>query len=597
MMKSSDAALVINGEEVSFQQYQQAYDQAYQNLSNQFGGNVPKGMAETLGLKEQVIKQLVQAALLRQGGEKMGVRLSALEIQNIIQGMRQFEKNGVFDIETYNAVLAANKLSPPKFEANIRHDMLSERTARSIGDFSKVASDFEIEDLYNQVNDAVAVHYAVVSPTKDLGTVHVKEDELAAWFATVQDNYKTLPEVKLNYLAYNYDTIGTKITIDDAAVESYYNNHLADFQTKEERHARHILFKATSKDSAETHQRKKAQAEDILKRAKAGEDFASLAKQYSDDPSKSNGGDLGWFSQGTMIEGFDKAVFSQVSHEIGDVIKTDFGYHIIKVEDIKPAITKTIADAKAQIVFLLQKEQAQALAFQLSNNAYENIISVGSLAQYIESTPDAPYTKTEFFSKDNVPAQLKDDTPFIEATFALNKGELSSLIKTTSGYAILFAEDVKPPKTPLLADIKVQVTNDYKQYVAQKSAREKADQLFKALQKDSSNFEALAQQLGLKAQTSEYLTRQETQSAFPTTLIEQIFNLSPEKPLPAEVGVSENDFYVFSYLGRKSPTGKISAEEKERFLSGILMNKQQMILSAWLAHQQGAVEIQRHPSL
>lgn len=597
MMGGSDAALVVNGEEVSFQQYQQAYDQAHQSLSDQFGGTVPKGMAEALGLKEQVVKQLVQAALLRQGGEKMGVRLSALEIQHTIQAMRQFEKNGVFDVELYNAILAANKLSPTKFEANMRHDMLAEKTARAIGDFSTGASDFEIQDLYDQVNDSVAVHYAVVSPKKYLDSVQIKEDGLATWYATVQNNYKTLPEIKLDYLAYNYDTIGTKIDIDDAAIEAYYNSHLAEFQSQEERHVRHILFEATPKDSADTHSKKKAQAEDVLKRARAGEDFATLAKQYSEDPSKSNGGDLGSFSKGTMVKAFDNAVFALELKAISNLTKTDFGYHIIKVEDIKPASTKTLAETKEQIVFILQKEQAQALAFQLSNNAYESIISTGSLAGYIQATPDAPFKTTDFFSKNSVPDELKNDAPFVEAAFALNKGELSSLIKTSSGYAILFAQDIKAPVTPALADVKDQVTKDYKQYLAQKRAREVADQLFKELHKDGSNFQALAQQQGLEVQTSAYLTRQETKSAFPSALIEQIFNLSPEKPLPAEVGIFDNDFYVFSYLGRKSHSGEMTAEQKERFLSGIVMNKQQMILSAWLAHQQGGVEIQRHPSL
>ncbi len=151
------AALVVNGEEVTFQQYQQAYDRAYQRLSDQFGGNVPKGLAETFGVKQQVINQLIQTTLLRQGAQQMGLMVSAQEIRQTIEEMVQFQENGVFNVQKYKAVLAANRMAPTKFEDSMRTDQLSEIAAREIGNFASVATDFEVKEVYSQQNEKIDV--------------------------------------------------------------------------------------------------------------------------------------------------------------------------------------------------------------------------------------------------------------------------------------------------------------------------------------------------------------------------------------------------------------------------------------------------------
>ena len=120
MMGSREAALLVNNEEISFQEFQQAYDRAYQRLSDQFGGNIPKGLAETLGIKQQVINQLIQTSLLRQGAGEMGIIVSGEEIQAIIKDMVQFQENGVFSMERYKAVLSSNRMAPSKFEASMQ---------------------------------------------------------------------------------------------------------------------------------------------------------------------------------------------------------------------------------------------------------------------------------------------------------------------------------------------------------------------------------------------------------------------------------------------------------------------------------------------
>jgi peptidyl-prolyl cis-trans isomerase D len=213
------AALTVNDEKITFQEFQRAYDQAYQRLSDQFGGNVPKGLAETLGVKQQVIIQLIQTALLRQGAREMGLQVSAEEIQQLIAEMVQFQENGLFNIERYKAVLAANRLAPTKFEESMRFDRLSEVAAREIGNFASEVTDIEIQEVYSRQNEKVAVKYVKVSPDRFVDKVTIDDNALKAWFATVKENYQSEPRIKLKYLTFTYDKIGRKIAIDESKIE------------------------------------------------------------------------------------------------------------------------------------------------------------------------------------------------------------------------------------------------------------------------------------------------------------------------------------------------------------------------------------------
>ena len=532
-----EAALVVNGESITFQQFQQAYDRAYQRLSDQFGGNVPKGLAETFGIKQQVINQLVQTELLRQGAKRMGLSVSGQEIRQIIEKMVQFQENGTFDIDRYKAVLAANRMAPTKFENSMRMDRLSEVAAREIANFANVATDFEIQEIYSQENEKVAVKYVQISPDQFVDKITVDDKALRDWFETVKDNYKTEPQIKLKYLAFTYDSVGRKITIDQSKIEEYYQNNIEKYQVPEKRHARHILLKADEKDSKERHQEQAEKAEEIRKLAKQGGDFSAFAKEYSEGPSKDSGGDLGYFSAGQMVAPFDKAVFAMQPGDISEVVKTPFGYHIILLEDIKPAETIPLEKVRDEIVKTLQQKEAENIAFQVANDAYEGIIAAGSLTKYAETHPDIHLQETDFFTKSNAPKDLKNDPQFLDKAFELNKGELSSLIKGQTGYAILYAEDYKEPQVPAFETKKDILEKDYKKFKSEEMAETAAKQMLQNL-RDGKDFKALAEEMGTTVSDSGFMGKNEQNSStkFPSSLLEEAFLLSPSSPLPETPG-------------------------------------------------------------
>lgn len=452
------SALVVNGETITFQEFQQAYDRAYQRLSDQFGGTVPKGLAETFGVKQQVIMQLVQTTLLRQGAEKMGLQVSAQEIQKIIEEMVQFQENGVFNIDRYKTVLAANRMAPTKFEDSMRFDRLSEVAAREISNFAGAVTDFEIEELYRRQNEKIAVNYVQITPDQYVDKVTIDDTKLKAWFETVKDNYKSEPQIKLKYLAFTYDDVGSKIEIDAS--------------------------------------------------------------------------------------------------------------------------------------------EAENLAFQVANDAYEGIIGAGSLTKYGETHPDMPIIQTDFFPKSNAPAALNTDTQFLDKAFELNKGELSSLIKGQTGYAILFAEDVKQPQIPAFESIKDTVVKDYQEAESKKLAESSADELLKKLH-EGKTLEAMAEEMGLPVLASGFIKQsgQNDKTTFPSDLLGDAFLLSASSPLPEKPGKVGDDFFVYTFADRQVPDLPDDSEKIEQYRQNLLRAKQQQLLSAWLRHQEMNAKITRHPSL
>ncbi len=598
LMDNREAALVVNDEEVSFETFQKEYEQTYTELQAQLGENIPQNLLEGLGIKQQVISRLIQNALLRQGAGKMGLTISPMEIKTTVENMIQFQDSGSFNIDKYKELLALNGYSPHKFEEAMRFDMLAQRAALDIQNFITTVTDHEINDIHEIEKTTVAVDYVTLTPSDFQASITPTNEELITWFALVKDNYKTQPRVKLKYLPFTYDDIGKKVTIDKAEVAKHYSLNLADYTSKEQRRARHILFKAGEKTSASVHADQLKKAKSVLELAKAGEVFAELARKFSEGPSKETGGDLGLFPKGRMVKPFDEAVFSMNSGEISNIVRTDFGYHIIKLEEIQPGISTPLSEVHDQIVEKLRILRAQPIAFELANKAYEAIISAGSLQAYMNQTPEATLKETDFFTRNTPPPELKGDNKFINTAFALKAGELSSLIETSSGYAILFAEEITPPKTPELDDVKMELTKDFQLKKAQELAKENATAL---LTRAKTEGDLKKGTIGTSQQVKQsgYLSKrnQGKSTVLPANIIEQAFQLSAKSPFPEEPGEANGVFFVLQFTERKTPQAKQTGQEIKLYKEALLQYKKQQILSSWLQQQEKEAKIMTNQNI
>ncbi len=579
-----NAVATVNGQAITFQEYNKAYERTMDQYQARFGGNLPADFAKTIGLKKQVLDQLIQTSLIRQGGREMGIYASDEEIQDYIRNMQVFQDNGEFDVERYNAVLRGSRLTPKKFETGMRADILSGTTTRRIAAFAHVL-DSELWDKFLYEHEERRLEYVVFNAADFIDKVVVNEESLTDFFDKNKNDYRTLPQVKLKYLSFFAADETAAVKIEEGDIEDYYQQHIDQYSVPETRRARHILLRVTDKNKAE--QEKKAA--DILQRAENGEDFATLAKQFSDDGSAANGGDLGFFSKKQMVRPFAEAAFRLKKGEISDIVRTRFGFHIIKLEEIKPGKTTPLAEVRDSILRKMKEEQAQTAVFAKANETYEKIILSGSLAKYAADNK-VKIAETKFFSKDSVPPELSGNPDLIQTVFSLKKGELSSLLESPKGYYIVYVEDFKGPETPSFAEVKERVEKDYITAESRRLAKEAAEKLMTGVR--DGNFATLCGEQGLTVAASEFFSRsRKLGKGLPAGVVNEAFNLSEKNPLPKKVFDNKDKFYVFHLREIKKPTDEEFAAQRETIEADIERENQFNLISAWLEYLRGKAEI------
>lgn len=586
-----DAVATVNGEVIAIEEYSREYSRMVDTLREQFDGNLPKNLIESLGIKNQILQRLIQQTLMTQGAQRMGLHVSKWEIQEEIINQPYFQIDGQFDKARYKQLLAQNNMAPKKYEESIRLDLLNRKVSQRLGEFA-VLTDWEIDQRFAFNNNEIKLAYYALQASDFLKDVIVDDDELNTYFDQHKEEYKSAPQVKIQYIAFPVAQAMATLTFTDAEINDYYQQNISAYQEPETRTARHILIKTDGTND----EAKKAEADEILKKIKAGGDFAELAKKFSEDPgSASRGGDLGSFSSGQMVPTFDDAVFSMAKNEISDLVKTRFGYHIIEVQDIKAAKTTELAEVKDIIERTMKQQQAKDKAFENAGSAYEKIFQAGSLSKY-SAQENVTLQSTDFFNQANPPIELAGKPRLLAETFNLVKGDLSSLVEDSDGYYIVYIEDVLAPVVPELNKVITEVTAQFKIAKSNELAKAKVQEILTAC-KQGTEFKQAVAEAGGRVQISPWFSRTKRDlSALPDAINSQAFNLSETKPYPDTIAVDGNSFYVFRFQ-EKQPSSSSSQADREAFITTLHQEKQMTTMESWLNHLMKTGEITTNPKL
>ena len=347
-------------------------------------------------------------------------------------------------------------------------------------------SDNDVRESYRVSGTKVKFDYAVISSADLAKTVNPTDSDLQAFFKQNAGRYATaIPESrKLTYLTFGADQLpGGKPTVTDADLQTYYNAHQDTYDVKEQVKARHILITSAKDADAKTDAAAKAKAEGILKQIRAGGDFAALAKANSDDPgSKDSGGELGFFTKGKMVPPFEKAAFSLQAGQTSDLVRTDFGYHIINVEQHDLPHLKPLAEVKSEILPILEQQK-----LGLAEQAYANQLAAQAKSQGIDKTAAAHNLHaitTDYLGKDGVVAGVSDGTAMLAQAFTTTRDAAPAAVSTGDGYAVFQVTDVRAPHAPTFDEYKSHLLADYRdQQIPQMLAAQvkKLDDLAKQL--------------------------------------------------------------------------------------------------------------------
>jgi peptidyl-prolyl cis-trans isomerase D len=419
-------------------------------------------------LEPQIAQQLLQEQVMLEEAHKLGISATEDDVRKYLRTGPTGDvlyPNGVYIGPDAYKQLIDDRLheSVTDFESEIKDEITIQRLQAFIT-AGVTVGDQEVRDTYRKANVKIKFDYAVISAEDLRKTINPSDSDLAAFFKSNAARYaQAVPEErKITYFAFNESQIpGGAQPPSPQAVQQYYNEHVADYSVPEQAKSRHILISVPPNADAKTDAAAKAKAEMVLKLLQSGGSWTDLAKKYSDDPgSKDTGGELGFAQRGKMVPAFDTAIFSQ---KIGDIeiIKTNFGYHIVQVEERQTAHTQPLTEVQAAIVQTLTRQGETAAqndyAQQLTTEAIKNGLEKTAAAHHLDVVTTDPV------AHDGVIAALPDSAQILAKAFEAKQGDAPQSAPTGEGYAIFQVTGIVPAHAPAFADWKSHVLDDFRQ--------------------------------------------------------------------------------------------------------------------------------------
>jgi peptidyl-prolyl cis-trans isomerase D len=457
--------------------------------------------------EQRVGQQLVQQKVLLVEAAKLGIRANSDDVIHFLHqgqfGEFLFPKGEFIGTQKYTDFVATQfNLSVPDFEDEIKQDITIRRLEAMIT-AGVTVGDQEVRDTYRKGNIKIKFDYAVLSSDDLRKTINPSDAELEAFFKKNAPRYATaVPEErKITYFAFTPNQLpGGVPQPSQQQIQQYFTAHQAEYSVPEQARSRHILIKVAAGADAKTDAAAKAKAEGILKQLQAGGNWTELAKQNSDDPgSKDSGGELGFAQRGRMVPEFDKAIFTQ---KIGDIeiVKSQFGYHIVQVEERQNAHSQQLAEVLPTIqATLIRQNSAKAeqdYAAALTSEAIKNGLDKTAAAHHLELVTTPPV------ARQGVIASLPDGAQMLSKAFETKQGDPPQFAPTGEGYAIFQVASISPAHAPNFADWKSHVLSDYQEEQLPGLVNQKLNELA-AKAKALNDLAKAAKEMGATVKTSD----------------------------------------------------------------------------------------------
>lgn len=385
-----DTIATVAGESISQQEFDNALRNQMNQMRQQLGAQFDEALFNTPQEKEAILNQLIVQRALSAEVKKEHLAVSDAVLQKTILAIPGLTlPDGAFDYEGYKTVLANQGLTPTMYESGLRQDLAVQQLTSAIQDsaFAPKTVLAQVGAIMNQQREVQTLDFNTADFVKQ---VNVTDAMLKTYYDQHGAEFMVPESANIEYVVLNGDAIAQQTTVSDEDIQSYYDQNLKNFSTDEERKASHILIKVGKDAPAAEQAAAKAKAEEVLALIRKNPaSFAELAKQYSqDEGSAQNGGDLGFFSKGMMVKPFEDAAFKLKQGEISDLVKSDFGYHIIHLTAIKPAAVKPLAEVKEQISNDIKQQKASKqfseMADTFTNTVYEQSDSLKPVADKLK---------------------------------------------------------------------------------------------------------------------------------------------------------------------------------------------------------------------
>jgi peptidyl-prolyl cis-trans isomerase D len=591
----------VGSEQITAQDVNQ---QANQIARSQFPRGAPPQLRPYL--VQQAAESLMLQGVLLNEANRMGLRTSDEELRYELQhgglAAQLFPGGNFVGTDQYKAFVETNfNLTIPQFEDRLKRQLTMNKLRNIVEGGANVSSD-QVVQQFRQANTKVKFDYAVISQQDLASQVKPTDAELRAFYEKSKQQYaNSIPEKrKAAYIPIDEAKLPNPSKVTPEDLQSYYNSHQEQFRVPESVTVSHILIrtpppgpdgKVDPKAVAEA----RAKAEDILKQLKTGADFATLAKKYSQDPASApNGGFLGPVTRGRTVPEFEKAAFATPKGQISGIIQTDYGFHILRVDDKTEAHVKTLAEARPEIEPVVARDKnkatAEALAHAVESDARANGMEKAAKSHGLQLVDIGYFARSQSLpGVGNAPA-------FVDAVFSAKPLAPPVSVATPQGFVVFQVSDVKPPSTPTYEEVKDRVEQQFKTDRAQTMLAQKTQELSdraKALH----NLRAAAKELGATLHTSEFVS---SQGQVPdigalTGPAAQVFSMKPGE-ISGPVKTAQGGA-VMMLSEKQEPSMADFDKQKDEIRQQLIQQKQSEIFELYIsnlrkvAEQKGVIKI------
>jgi peptidyl-prolyl cis-trans isomerase D len=570
----------VDGTEISTEEVRTT---AQQMLKQQTQGNTANMSMLLPFFSQRAAEQLITRQALISEANRMGLRVSPEEVKEELQHGRYaatfFPGGNFIGEQEYQDMLQRANLTPTKFEESVGNDLLLTKLQALISGTASV-SENEIHEQFVKQNTKVKFDYAVLKQDDIKKGLHPTESELKSYYQSHLSGYSnSMPEKrKIKYAVIDTSKIEGGIQVTQADLEGYYRDHRDAYRVPEQVKVSHVLIKTPlagpdgkvdEKAAAEAQRR----AEDLLKQLKSGAKFEDLAKKYSEDPgSAKEGGSLGWIGRGQTVPEFEKTAFSLPKGQISDLVKSSYGFHIIRVDDKQDAHVKSLDEVKAEIEPALKHQKAQQMAQKQADTLLKD--ARATTLDAAAAKQNVPVITSDFFARHDVLPGLGASPQFVEAVFTAQEKAPPDMAPTSQGTAVYELLAIKPPATPTFEEIWDRVGDEFKNERSRALLTQKAQELSDRA-KAAHDLKKVAKELGATMKTSDLVP--------PDGQVPEVGSMSGQASVaftmkPGEISgpiTSGSDAVVLQILENQTPTDAEYAAKRDQIRDSLLQGRQQ----------------------
>ena len=541
---TNTAVAKVGGTEISQDQFRERVNQQRQRFQQMTNGAADMSMFDKPEIKKGILNQLVDEQVLLSANEQLGIAVPAERIRKEILAVPQFQNDGKFDPAQYKAVLASNGMSPAGFEQKVRQDLEKNILPAQVG-ATALVTDADV-DTYLRLHDQRRDFHYVKLDKPAADTSEIPAAEIETYYKAHGADFMVPERIALDYVELDAGKLDVNLTPDDSVLKERYEKEKARYVSNEQRLASHILIKVEGKGGPDEQKQALAKAESVAKEAKAGKDFAALAKENSIDlGSKNQGGDLGWLDKGSTDEAFESALFALKKGEISAPVLTSDGYHIISLRDIRPGKTRSFDEVKPELAKQFAEGERERVyaekAGKLTDLTYQDPSSLETAAKDLGLTVQ----KTALFSRQGGEG-IAANPAVVKAAFSdsvLVQNNNSDPIDLGPSHMVVVHMAEHKATTPIpLEEVRDSVRARIAAERIAKQAKTKADALFAELVKGGS-LDALASAQKLKVEEQKGIGRDA--ATLDSVLVKAVFSMP--RPLTGKTGQQLVDLGGDSY--------------------------------------------------